>query len=119
MTEMNAKGELCRLEDFIGFAREGKRVELEVGLRKQLMHQKVHPDETHDMKDNIATYLLIAEYTFTTDGQSRKMSKVYMYAALEESIRAAQANKNIANARLQADYGRLRAANIAFQEKFF
>jgi len=119
MTEMHERSEMGRLEDFIEFAKAGKQIEMEVELRKQSMTQKVHPEETHDMTGVINTYLLIADYTFKTDDQSHKVSKVYMFAAVEESADAARANRNIANFRLQVDYTRLKAANIAFQEKFF
>ena len=119
MAEMNNKDEIGRLEYFIGLARKGKRIKAEIELRKQPMIQKVHPSETPDMKDEINTYILIADYTFELDEPSHKVSKVYMFAVAEESVDAARINRNIANARLNMDYQRLKAVNIEFQEKFF
>ena len=126
-----------RIEDFIALAKEGKNVYATIALRKPLVKQKVHPDETEDMKREIDMYLLIATYTFRVEkevkkfskvymyeeaskGYTRKeVSKVYMYGSLEESPDAAKVNKSIANARLKADYQRLREANITFEEKYF
>jgi len=129
--------EFGRIEDFIAFAKEGKDVHATIALRKPLVIQKVHPDETEDMKREIDMYLLIATYTFRVEKEVKKfskvymyeevskgymreeVSKVYMYGSLEESPDAAKVNKSIANARLKADYQRLREANITFEEKYF
>jgi len=129
--------EFGRIEDFIALAKEGKVGHATIALRKPLVIQKVHPDETEDMKREIDMYLLIGTYTFRVEKEVKKVSKVYMYeevskgymyeevskvymyGSLEESPDAAKVNKNIANARLKADYRRLREANITFEEKYF
>jgi hypothetical protein len=126
-----------RIEDFIAFAKEGKDVHATIALRKQLVTQKVHPDETEDMKREIDMYLLIGAYTFRVKKDVRKFSKVYMYEKVSkgymreevskvymygssgESPDAAKVNISIANERLKADYQRLREANITFEEKYF
>ena len=113
------KDNLGRLEDFIEVAKAGKQVEMEVELREQSMIQVIHNREINDTEDKINTYLLIADYTFKIDDQLHKLSKVYMYAAAEESQNSLRVNRTIANARLQVDYNRLKAANINFHEKFF
>lgn len=137
MAGVNEKSGLGRIEDFIALAGEGKEIHAEVELKKQVVAQKVHPDETEDMKREIDMYLLIATYTFRVEKEVKKfskvymyeevskgymreeVSKVYMYGSLEESPDAAKVNKSIANARLKADYQRLREANITFEEKYF
>jgi len=119
MVEATETGQLSRLEDFIELARGGKRVKCDMELRKQSLAQRVHPEETPDMTDEIETYLLIGDYTFDMDKQSHKVSKVYMFATEEESLNAARVNKSIANSRLQMDYERLKGAGVTFKEKFF
>jgi len=120
MTEINEeKSHFGRLEDFIEMAKTGKRIEMEVELRKQSMIQVADVGETHDTNVEISTYLWIADYTFKTDGQIYKLSKVYMFAAAHDSPNSLRLNNTIANARLQVDYNRLKAAHINFHEKFF
>ena len=109
----------ARLEDVIELAKKGKQVQMEIELRKQPVTQKVHPQQTAEMKDEIETYLLIGDYTFKVEGKISKVSKVYMYAAVEGSANSVQVNRNIVNMRLQVDYGRLKAANITIEEKYF
>ena len=113
------KGNLGRLEDFIEVAKAGKRVEMDIELRKQQMIQEIDTGGAHDMHDKIHTYLLIADYIFKVDNELYRLSKVYTYAVDEESLDSIRVNKNIANARLQVDYNRLKAAHISFHEKFF
>jgi len=112
-----------RLEDAIRIANEGKRVDMEVSLKTQQMIQEVNAKEAdktpHDIPHNINSYLLIANYTFKIDLQSYKCTKAYMFGALEESLTTKKINKDVANARLEMDYKRLRDAHIHFQEKFF
>jgi len=108
-----------RLEDFIEIAKAGKQVELKVELREQSMIQSINTGELNDAEDKISTYLLIANYTFKIDDQSHALSKVYMFATFEESLTSSRMNRTIANARLQVDYNRLKAAHINFHEKFF
>jgi hypothetical protein len=116
---MAEKHGLSRLEDLIALAREGEKVLAEVTLRKQLVTQKVHPEETEEMRPDVNMYLLIGDYTFKVGKDVKQVSKVYLYGSAEESMTAAKVDTNIANERLKMDYRRLRAANISFEEKYF
>lgn len=111
--------ELVRIEDFIALAREGKQVNASIELRKQLVSQKVHPEETEEMKGEIDMYLLFGDYTFTVGKDVKKVSKIYMYGSSEESLTDSKVNKSIANERLKMDYKRLSDAKIIFEEKYF
>ena len=108
-----------RLEDYVALAQQGKRVRVEVKLRKQAVQQKVHPEETADMRQEIGMYLLMADFTFTANGESRVVSKVYAFGAEEESLESARVNRSIATERLKKDYKRLKDAHIAADEKYF
>jgi hypothetical protein len=110
---------ISRIEDFIALAKEGKDVHVEIELEKQVVAQKVHPDETEDMKVEIDMYLLIGSYTFRVGKEVKQVSKVYVYGSLEEPAGVFLVNTNIANARLKMDYKRLREANINVEEKYF
>lgn len=107
------------LEDAIRIAHEGKRVDMEVELKKLPMIQEVHTKEADKKPHKINTYLLIAYYNLKIDVQSYKFSKVYAFANADESLIVAEMNKDIANARLRMDYKRLSDAHIHFHEKFF
>ncbi len=111
--------ELNRIEDFIALAKEGERVNVSVELRKQNVSQKVHPEETEEMKTEISMYLLFGDYTFTVGENVKKISKSYMVGSTEESLSDARVDKNIANERLKMDYKRLMDAKIVLEEKFF
>ncbi len=111
--------EFGRIEDFIALGKEGKDVHAEVELKKRLVTQKVHPDETEDMKGEIDMYLLIGVYTFRVGNEVNQVSKVYMYGSLEEPPGVFWVNINIANTRLKMDYRRLKDAKITFEEKYF
>ena len=113
------KGDFGRLEDFIVLSTEGKDVHLEIALRKQLVKQKVHPEETLEMKGEIDTYLLTGEYIFRVGGEVKNVTKVYMFGSLESSQDVTNVDRNIANERLKMDYKRLRDAHITFEEKYF
>lgn len=121
MVELLEKGRPQRLEDFLLLARKGKRIHLQVDLRKQMVSQKVQREvglgESGEIYEDIA--LSLADYTFIVDNVTSKISKVYMYTSPETSEEAAQANDNIANARLRMDYLRLKDAGIPFEEKYF
>ncbi len=108
-----------RLEDFIALAQQGKKVTAEISLRRQLVEQKVHPDETSEVKEAISMYLLLADFTLTAEGKTGKVSKVYTFGSGEESLDGARVNKGIANARLKMDYRRLKDAGIICEEKLF
>ena len=119
MAEMSQIGSFSRIEDFIALARKGKTVTAAIDVRKQLVEQKIHPDETEEMKNEIDMYLLIADYTFTVGKDVKKVSKVYLYGSAEESLNDAMIDKSIANERLKMDYRRLTKAHIKFEETYF
>jgi len=112
-------GKICRIEDFIALAKEGKDVHVEIDLKKQVVAQKVHPGNTEDMKREIDMYLLTADYIFKIGKDMKLVSKVYMFGSSDESPDAIKVNKSIANARLKMDYKRLKDAKITFEEKYF
>jgi len=119
MSGGNKKGELGRIEDFITLAKEGKDVKVAIDLKKQLVSQKVHPEDIEDVKREIDMYLLIAHYTFRAEEEVNQVSKVYMFAFSEESPDTLKVNTAIANSRLKIDYERLKDAKITFEEKYF
>jgi vacuolar-type H+-ATPase subunit D/Vma8 len=119
MTPLLEKDKPVRLEDFITLAKEGKKVEVEIELKKMRVTQKVHPDETEDMSDELESYLLTGDYMFRVEGESWKVSKVYVMGLAGESMNTAMLNKNIANDRLKMDYQRLKDVNIEFEDKYF
>ena len=108
-----------RLEDYVALAQQGKRVRADVKLRKQTVQQKVHPEETTDMREEIGMYLLMADFTFTANGESGVVSKVYAFGAEGEPLESAKVNRSIATERLKVDYKRLKDSNIAVEEKYF
>jgi hypothetical protein len=119
MTEVSGTNTLSRIEDFIALARKGKTVTAMIDVKKQLVTQKVHPDATEEMKDEIIMYLLIADYTFKVGKDVAKVSKVYLYGSAEASLSHATIDKSIANERLKMDYQRLKKAHIKFEETYF
>ena len=119
MPTTSETGELDRIEDFISLARKRKKVNVSVELRKQLVSQKVRPEEPADMKTEADRYLFLGDYTFTVKGNVKKISKSYMFGSAGGSRIDAEVDKEIANARLRRDYRRLKDAKIVFEEKFF
>ena len=119
MSEDIETGELNRLEDFVALAKGGEKVRVEIELRKKLIKEKVHPDETDDMSDEMDMYLLMADYMIGAQGVIKTISKIYVMGSVSESLVAASGNKNIANQRLKMDYQRFRDANITFVEKYY
>lgn len=117
---MSEAENLHRLEDYVLLASQGKAVRVQVELRKEPVKQKVHPEETRDMSDDIGMYLLMADYTFTAGEQSGKVSKVYAFGSEEESLDSARVNRSVATERLKMDYRRLKGGNVhVLEEKFF
>ena len=108
-----------RLEDYVVLAQQGKRVRVDVKLRKEVVQQKVHPEETTDMRAEVGMYLLLGDFTLTVEGESCVVTKVYAFGAQGEPLEAAGASRSIATARLKMDYKRLKDANIAVDEKYF
>lgn len=119
MTTLSEKDNPGRLEDFIALAREGKKIQAEIELIKQDIQQKAHPDETEERKGELNGYLLIGDYTFKAEGESSRVSKVYMMGFAKESLDTSRLNKNIANDRLKMDYQRLKDAKVKFEPKYF
>lgn len=119
MARVSEIGDYSRIEDFIALAKEGEKVDLEIELKKQLVTQKVPPEVTEDMRDEVDMYLLIADYIFKVGKDMKLVSKVYMFGSSEEPPNALKVNANIANARLKMDYQRLKDAKIIFEEKYF
>ncbi len=108
-----------RLEDFISLAKTGEKVNAEITLRKEIVTQKVHPQQTEEMKSEKEMYLLIADFAFNVKGNVKTISKSYMYGSVEESITDKKLAINIANARLKMDYDRLKEGGVIFEEKYF
>ncbi|HKN19177.1 MAG TPA: hypothetical protein VJW95_05215 [Dissulfurispiraceae bacterium] len=110
---------LVRLEDFIASAKKGVKISATVDLQKQYVSQKIHPENSEELKSEMNMYLLLGNFTFKIGGEQRIISKVYMFSSAEESASDTRINTNIANARLRDDYKRLAAANISVEEKLF
>ena len=119
MAEGAAEIQRRRLEDYVVLARQGKRVRVDVKLRKEAVSQKVHPEETTDKRDEIGMYLLMADFTLTAEGESCVVTKVYAFGAEGEHPDSARVSRSIATERLKMDYKRLKDANIAVDEKYF
>lgn len=119
MTGLEDDKRLNRLEYFVQLARRGKKVGVEVTLRKELVEQKVHPEETEDMTGMTHMYLLLGDFLCECEGEVNTISKIYVYGTAEESVSTGQVNKSVANARLKMDYQRLKDAKIKFSEKYF
>lgn len=107
-----------RIEDFIQQARKGKKVTVAVSLRRENVKRLKIPRGKKGTQE-LETYLLIGNYTFTMNRRKYTVSKVYMFATKEGSEDLEQEKRSIANVRLRMDYDRLRAAGIQFEEKFF
>jgi hypothetical protein len=119
MTALIEKGKPVRLEDFIALAGGGKDIDVEIELGKQSIKQKAHPGATEERRDEVDAYLLMGDYTFKVEGDSWKVSKVYMMGFAEESLDVARLNKSIANDRLKMDYKRLQGPNVGLEPKYF
>ncbi len=120
MSKIQGEIRYDRLEDFIALAKDGKKVEVKIELNKQTVKQKVHPEETDDMGLEIDMYLLSGKYSLVgREGGPQSVSKVYVFAAMGESLVESQTNRKIANARLKMDYDRLAKAGVIFEEKYF
>ena len=115
-----AGSHVYRLEDIITLVQEGIETEVEVALRKERFSQKVHREETEEMRDELDLFLFVADYTVKYDDHTDSVSKVYMYTSAEQhSLDAIRTERHIANERLKADYKRLKEANITIDEIYF
>jgi hypothetical protein len=119
MADIIEQGARGRLEDFIVLAEKGIHITLEIALRKQIITEKIHPEQTEDMRGDIDRYLLQGNFAFKAGGEEVTVLKVYVFGSMEETREESNVNKNIANERLKMDYKRLRASGIEFEEKFF
>ena len=108
-----------RIEDFIVLSEQVDKVSATVELRKQIVTQKVHPEDTAEMKNEVDMYLLFGDYTFSVGTNTKKVSKSYMYGSTIEATNDAKISKNIANERLKMDYKRLKNAKVELEEKYF
>ena len=108
-----------RLEDFIEIAKTGTIVNASVDLQKRSVVQKIHPNDSEEMKGESEMYLLSAIFTFKYGNEERKVSKVYLLGSAGEEVEDSRVHRNITNARLREDYKRLKKANISIEEKFF
>jgi len=120
MAGVSDVSKMNRLEDFIALAKQGEKVRAEIKLRKEVVKQRIHPEDTDDMKAEMDMYLLIGDYLCQAGGQiTATISKAYVFGSAEESLTEAAVNKSIGNERLKMDYRRLKDANIVFEEKYF
>jgi hypothetical protein len=108
-----------RLEDFIVFAKTGAKLYASIALEKQLVTQKIPSGKSEERENELDMYLLSAFFTFKMGSGERTVSKVYLFGSTGESAHDSRVHVNIVNARLTADYKRLRDANITIDEKFF
>jgi hypothetical protein len=70
------------------------------------------------MKQDMDMYLIIGNYTFTIDNNTHRVSKVYMYASVEQPLHEEMVNRSITNERLKMDYKRLKEAGIIVEERY-
>jgi hypothetical protein len=121
MTKENVqRGRKVRLEDFIDLARGGKKVQVRVHLRKEIVKQMGHPEETDDMSVEMDMALLIGDFDpVGLQGEGHLVTKVYGIASINETEVDEKIIRNIANERLKMDYKRLKDGKIEFEEEFF
>jgi hypothetical protein len=114
------RGRKERLEDFIDLAKGGKKVQVKVHLRKEIVKQTGHPEETDDISVEMDMALLIGEFIpVDLQGEGHLVTKVYGIASINETEVDEKIIRNIANERLKMDYKRLKDGRIEFEEKFF
>ncbi|MCW3978074.1 MAG: hypothetical protein NWE77_09090 [Candidatus Bathyarchaeota archaeon] len=119
MAPLIEKEKPLRLDDFIVLAKGGQRIEADIELRKQIVMQEVYPDEPQVRRDEVDAYLLMGDYNFEVEGESYRVSKVYVMGLEREVPYIAGLNRNIANRRLKMDYQRLEDADIKVVPKYF
>jgi hypothetical protein len=108
---------ICRLEDLIQMAQEGKKVEGDVVLHKIPISLKIHPEA--GITEDQEAFLLNAAYRFHAEGMTYSVSKNYVTVLPTASVDVAHSNRAIANDRLKADYKRLSTAGISVGKKYF
>ena len=119
MTGFEHEKRINRLAYFIDRAKSGKKVTVEVVLRKQFVEWPAHPDETDDMTGITRTYLLLGDYICECEDEVATISKIYVYGFAAEPVAVRKVNTSVANERLKMDYQRLKDASIMFEEKYF
>lgn len=119
MTGVHGEGRLNRLEDYVELAKQGTEVRVEVDLRRELVERRFQPQEPDHPTRGRSVYLLVGDYSCDAEGETTRISKVYVFGSPEESVAAGREKRTIANARLKADYQRLKNANIRFEEEYF
>lgn len=119
MASLIEKEKPLRLKDFIVLAKGGRRIEADIELRRQIVMQEVYPDEAQARRDEVDAYLLMGDYNFEVEGESYKVSKVYLMGFQREALYIADLNKSIANKRLKMDFRRLKDADIKVVSKYF
>ena len=108
-----------RLVDFDDLARQGKQVSARVELREQPVVQKVHPGDTEEMRREVSSFLLIADFWLEVDGRTYQVPKVYCMSHSGSSSGVSRADRDIANSRLRMDYVRLKEAGVELDEQYF
>jgi hypothetical protein len=108
-----------RLEDFISLAKKGKKFGLTVILNKHIFLRKFEPYTMGDSDDEVAMYILSADYLFDVGGEVKEVTKYYVSGIEGESQSMTRLNIDIANKRLKVDYRRLSDVNIIFEKKYF
>lgn len=109
-----------RLEDFITLSKAGKKVQVDISLRKEMVKQTGHATGTDDIIDERVVNLFMAD--FTPQGMSdekRKVSKIYAFCDINETETDEKIIRHTANERLKMDYKRLRDGKVQFEEKYF
>ena len=119
MTGIQHENRMNRLAYFINRAKSGKKVTVELVLRKQFVEWPAHPDETDDMTGITRTYLLLGDFICECEDEVSTISKIYVYGFVAEPVEAGKVNTSVANERLKMDYQRLKDASIMFEEKYF
>lgn len=110
----HSKSPLYRIEDFISLAKEGEKVTININLR---IEKILRPG--NQCKDQINGYLFIGDLTFSLNRKPYTISKVYSLSYLTNEPNDLHVDRQIANARLKMDYGRLQQGGLHVQEKYF
>ncbi len=111
------RARLNRLEDCIVQAKKGKKIQVDVLLRKE----KILTQNGQERGDEgrVDGYLFIADFHCTMDQRTYIVSKVYSLSYLTSDPNDMHVDRQVANARLRMDYSRLQEAGIEVWEKYF
>jgi hypothetical protein len=119
-TEESGESYKERLEDLIGLAISRNKGQFKVNLRKEIVKERILPEESDNLKVERDWYLLMADFSIVGLGDKRRIvTKVYAFGDADETDMEEQVIRIIANERLKMDYQRLRDAGIEYEEKFF